>query len=155
MPPGHRDGHRGAHPGNLPARPQTQGVRDVQHHPRYHGHPDPPASGHPRRRGHRCPHRHRASAGSLYFGLKAGGGWIASAVLFAAAWPLWILSAAGLTRGSARARKIALGLASALLVFSVFKIVRFHESASDLIASVDLMLLACLMTASTRRFTTR
>ena len=95
------------------------------------------------------------SAGAVYFGLQAGGGWIVSAALFAAAWPLWILSAARLTRGSARARKIALGLATALLAFSVFKIVRFHESASYLIASVDLVLLACLMTTSTRRFTTR
>jgi hypothetical protein len=95
------------------------------------------------------------SAGALYFGLRAGGGWIASAALFAAAWPLWILSAAGLIRRSARARKIALGLAAALLAFSVFKIIRFHESASYLIASLDLVLLACLMTAPTRRFTTR
>jgi len=95
------------------------------------------------------------SAGALYFGLHAGGAWIASAALFAATWPLWILSAAGLTRRSACARKIALGLATALLAFSVFKIVRFHESASYLIASVDLVLLACLMAASTRRFTTR
>ena len=95
------------------------------------------------------------SAGALYFGLQAGGGWIASAALFAAAWPLWILSAIGLTRGSARARKTALGLAAVLLAFSVFKIVRFHESASYLIASLDLLLLACLMAASTRRFTTR
>ena len=95
------------------------------------------------------------SAGALYFGLQAGGGWIASAALFAAAWPLWILSAVGLTRGSARARKTALGLAAVLLAFSVFKIVRFHESASYLIASLDLLLLACLMAASTRRFTTR
>jgi hypothetical protein len=95
------------------------------------------------------------SAGALYFGLKAGGGWIVSAALFAAAWPLWIVSAAGLTRGSARARTIALGLATALLAFSVFKIIRFHESASYLIASLDLVLLACLMAASTRRFTTR
>ena len=95
------------------------------------------------------------SAGALFFGLQAGGGWIISAALFAAAWPLWILSAAGLTRRSARARKIALGLATALLAFSVFKIVRFHESASYLIASLDLVLLACLMAASTRRFTTR
>ena len=95
------------------------------------------------------------SAGAVYFGLHAGGGWIISAALFAAAWPLWILSAAGLTRRSARARKIALGLATALLAFSVFKIVRFHESASYLIASLDLVPLACLTTASTRRFTTR
>jgi hypothetical protein len=95
------------------------------------------------------------SAGALYFGLQAGGGWIASAVLFAAAWPLWILSAVGLTRGSARARKVASGLAAALLAFSVFKIVRFHESASYLVASLDLVLLACLTAASTRRFTTR
>jgi len=95
------------------------------------------------------------SAGALYFGLQAGGGWIASAVIFAAAWPLWIISAIGLTRGSARARTIALGLAAALLAFSVFKIVRFHESASYLIASLDLVLLACLMAFSTRRFTTR
>ncbi len=95
------------------------------------------------------------SAGALYFGLQAGGGWIASATLFAAAWPLWILSAVGLTRGSARARKIALGLATALLAFSVFKIVWIHESASYLVASLDLVLLACLMAASTRRFTTR
>ena len=87
------------------------------------------------------------SAGSLYFGLQAGRGWIVSAALFAAAWPLWILSAAGLTRRSARARKIGLGLATALLAFSVFKIVRFHESASYLIASLDLMLLACLTAA--------
>jgi len=42
-----------------------------------------------------------------------------------------------------------------LLAFSVFKIIRFHESASYLIASVDLVLLACLMAASTRRFTSR
>jgi hypothetical protein len=95
------------------------------------------------------------SVGALYFGLQAGGGWIASAVLFAVAWPLWILSAIGLTRGSARARKVALGLATALLAFSAFKIVRFHESASYLIASLDLVLLACLTAASTRRFTTR
>ena len=95
------------------------------------------------------------SAGALYFGLQAGGGWIASAALFAAAWPLWILSAVGLTRGSARARKTALGLAAALLAFSIFKIVRFHESASYLVASLDLVLLACLTAASTRRFTTR
>jgi hypothetical protein len=95
------------------------------------------------------------SAGALYFGLQADGGWIASAALFAAAWPLWILSAAALTRRSARSRNIALGLAAALLAFSVFKIVRFHESASYLITIVDLVLLACLMTASTRRFTTR
>jgi hypothetical protein len=95
------------------------------------------------------------SAGALYFGLKAGGGWVASAALFAAAWPLWILSAAGLTRGSARARKIALGLATTLLAFSVFKIIWLHESASYLIASLDLVLLACLMAAPTRRFTTR
>jgi hypothetical protein len=95
------------------------------------------------------------SAGALYFGLQAGGGWLASATIFAATWPLWILSAAGLVRGSARARKIALGLAAALLAFSVFKIVRFHESASYLIASLDLVLLACLMAPSTRRFTTR
>jgi len=94
-------------------------------------------------------------AGALYFGLQAGGGWIASAVVFAAAWPLWILSAAGLTRGSARARKIALGLATALLAFSVFKIVRFHESASYLIAAFDLVLLACLTASPARRFTTR
>ena len=95
------------------------------------------------------------SAGALYFGLQAGGGWIASAALFAAAWPLWILSAIGLTRGSARARKIALGLATTLLAFSVFKIIWLHESASYLIASLDLVLLACLMAAPTRRFTTR
>lgn len=95
------------------------------------------------------------SAGALYFGLQAGGGWIVSAALFAAAWPLWILSAAGLTRRSARARKIAIGLATALLAFSVFKIIRFHESASYLIAILDLALLACLMTAPTRRFATR
>jgi len=95
------------------------------------------------------------SAGAVYFGLQAGGGWIISAALFAAAWPLWILSAAGLTRGSARARKIALSLATPLLAFSVFKIARFHESASYLITSIDLVLLACLMAASTRRFTTR
>jgi hypothetical protein len=95
------------------------------------------------------------SAGALYFGLQAGGGWIASAALFAAAWPLWIISAVGITRGSARARKIALGLATALLAYSVFKIIRFHESASYLIASLDLLLLACLMASPTRRFTTR
>lgn len=95
------------------------------------------------------------SAGALYFGLQAGGGWIVSAALFAAAWPLWILSAVGLARRSARARTIALGLATALLAFSVFKIVRFHESASYLIASLDLVLLACLKAAPTRRFTTR
>lgn len=95
------------------------------------------------------------SAGALYFGLQAGGGWIASVVIFAAAWPLWIISAIGLTRRSARARKIALGLATALLAFSAFKIVWIHESASYLIASLDLMLLACLMAGATRRFTTR
>ena len=95
------------------------------------------------------------SAGALYFGLKAGGGWIASASLFAAAWPLWIISAVGLTRRSARARKVALGLATALLAFSAFKIVWLHESASYPIASLDVVLLACLMAASTRRFTTR
>ncbi len=95
------------------------------------------------------------SAGALYFGLQAGGGWIASAVIFTATWPLWIFSAAGLTRGSARAHAIALGLATALLAFSVFKIIWIHESASSLIASLDLVLLACLMAASTRRFTTR
>jgi len=69
--------------------------------------------------------------------------------------PLWIISAVGLTRGSARARKIALGLATALLAFSAFKIIWLHESASYLIASLDVVLLACLMAASTRRFTTR
>jgi len=95
------------------------------------------------------------SAGALFFGLQAGGGWIISAALFAAAWPLWILSAVGLTRRSARARTVALGLATALLAFSVVKIVRFHESASYLIASLDLVLLACLTAAPTRRFTTR
>jgi hypothetical protein len=95
------------------------------------------------------------SAGALYFGLQAGGGWIVSAAIFAAVWPLWIVSAAGLARGSARARTIALGLAAALLAFSVFKIIWIHESASYLIASVDLALLACLMAASTRRFTSR
>jgi putative effector of murein hydrolase LrgA (UPF0299 family) len=46
-------------------------------------------------------------------------------------------------------------LATALLAFSVFKIVWIHESASYLIASLDLVLLACLTAASTRRFTTR
>jgi hypothetical protein len=95
------------------------------------------------------------SAGALYFGLQAGGGWIASAVIFTATWPLWIISAIGLTRGSARARTIELGLATALLAFSVFKIAWIHESASYLIASLDLVLLACLMASSTRRFTTR
>ena len=35
------------------------------------------------------------------------------------------------------------------------KIVWIHESASYLIASLDLVLLACLMASSTRRFTTR
>ena len=95
------------------------------------------------------------SVGGVYFGLKAGGGWIASAALFAAAWPLWILSAAGLIRGSARARKIALGLATALLAFSAFKITWIHQSSSYPIAAVDLVLLACLMAPSTRRFTSR
>jgi hypothetical protein len=95
------------------------------------------------------------SAGGLYFGLQAGGGWIAGAALFAAAWPLWILSAIGLTRGSARARKVALGLATALMAFNVYKITWIHESASYLIASLDLVLLACLSVAPTRRFTTR
>jgi hypothetical protein len=95
------------------------------------------------------------SAGALYFGLQAGGAWIISATLFAAAWPLWIASAIGLTRGSARARKIAVGLATALLAFSAFKIIWLHESASYLIASLDLVLLAGLMAAPTRRYTTR
>ena len=95
------------------------------------------------------------SAGALYFGLQAGGGWIASAALFTIAWPLWILSAVGLTRGSARARQIALGLATALLAFCVFKIAWIHESASYPIAALDLVLVACLMAASTRRFTIR
>ena len=94
------------------------------------------------------------SFGGLYFGLQAGGAWIVSATLFAAAWPLWIATAIGFTRGSARAREIAVGLAAALLAFSVFKIIRFHESASYLVACLDLVLLACLMAAPTRRFTT-
>jgi hypothetical protein len=95
------------------------------------------------------------SFGGLYFGLQAGGAWIISATLFAAAWPLWIVSAVGLTRGSARARKIAIGLATALLGFSLFKIIWLHESASYLVASLDLVLLACLTAAPTRRFSTR
>jgi hypothetical protein len=88
-------------------------------------------------------------------GLQAGGAWIVSATLFAAAWPLWIVSAIGLTRGSARARKAAVGLATALLAFSAFKIIRFHESASYLVASLDLVLQACLTAAPTRRFSAR
>ena len=95
------------------------------------------------------------SFGGLYFGLQAGGAWVVSATFFAAAWPLWIVSAIGLARGSARARKLAVGLATALLAFSVFKIIRFHESASYLVASVDLVLLACLTAAPTRRFSAR
>ena len=95
------------------------------------------------------------SIGGLYFGLQTGGAWIVSATLFAAAWPLWIVSAVGLTRGSARARKIAIGLATALLGFSLFKIIWLHESASYLVASLDLVLLACLNAAPTRRFSAR
>ena len=95
------------------------------------------------------------SFGGLYFGLQAGGAWIVSATLFAAAWPLWIVSAVGLTRGSARARKAAIGLATALLAFSAFKIIWLHESASYLVASLDLVLLACLTAAPTRRFSAR
>ena len=95
------------------------------------------------------------SFGGLYFGLQAGGGWIVSATLFAAAWPLWIVSAIGLIRGSARARKVAVGLATALLGFSAFKIIWIHESASYLVASLDLVLLACLTATPTRRFSTR
>ena len=95
------------------------------------------------------------SFGGLYFGLQAGGAWIVSAVLFAAAWPLWIVSAVGLTRGSGPAHKIAVGLAAALLAFSISKIIWIHESASYLVASVDLVLLACLMAVSTRRFIAR
>ena len=95
------------------------------------------------------------SFGGLYFGLQAGGAWIVSATIFAAAWPLWIVSAIGLIRGSARARKLAVGLATALLAFSVFKIIRFHESASYLVASVALILLACLTAAPTRKFSAR
>ena len=82
-------------------------------------------------------------------------GWIVSATLFAAAWPLWIVSAIGLIRGSARARKVAVGLATALLGFSAFKIIWIHESASYLVASLDLVLLACLTATPTRRFSTR
>jgi hypothetical protein len=37
----------------------------------------------------------------------------------------------------------------------VFKIAWIHESASYPIAALDLVLVACLMAASTRRFTTR
>jgi hypothetical protein len=92
------------------------------------------------------------SFGGLYFGLQAGGAWIASATLFAAAWPVWIATAIGLIRGSARARKIAVGLAAALLAFSAFKIIWIHESASYLVACLDLVLLACL-TATPTRFT--
>jgi len=44
---------------------------------------------------------------------------------------------------------------TALLAFSAFKIIWIHESAPYLIASLDLVLLACLMAASTRRFITR
>ena len=95
------------------------------------------------------------SFGGLYFGLQAGGAWIVSATLFAAAWPLWIVSAVGLPRGSARARKVAVGLATALLAFSAFKIIWLHESASYLVASLDLVLLACLTATPTRRFSTR
>ena len=95
------------------------------------------------------------SFGGLYFGLQAGGAWIISATLFAAAWPLWIVSAVGLTRGSARARKAAAGLATALLAFSAFKIIWLHESASYLVAALDLVLLACLNAAPTRRFSAR
>lgn len=95
------------------------------------------------------------SFGAVYFGLQAGGAWIASATLFAAAWPLWIATAIGLTRGSARSRKIAVGLATALLAFSAFKIIWIHESASYLVASLDLVLLACLTATPTRRFTAR
>ena len=81
------------------------------------------------------------SCGGLYFGLQAGGGWIVSAI--------------GLIRGSARARKVAVGLATALLGFSAFKIIWIHESASYLVASLDLVLLACLTATPTRRFSTR
>ena len=95
------------------------------------------------------------SFGGLYFGLQAGGGWIVSATLFAAAWPLWMVSAVGLIRGSARARKVAVGLATALLAFSAFKIIWLHESASYLVASLDLVLLACLIATPTRRFSAR
>jgi len=95
------------------------------------------------------------SFGGLYFGLQAGGGWIVSATLFAAAWPLWIVSAIGLIRGSARARKVSVGLGAALLAFSAFKIIWIHESASYLVASLDLVLLACLTVTPTRRFSVR
>jgi len=43
-------------------------------------------------------------------------------------------------------------VATALLAFSVFKIVWLHESASYLIACVDLVLLGCLMAAPSRKF---
>ena len=92
------------------------------------------------------------SAGALYFGLQAGGAWIVSAILFGAAWPLWIVSAVGLARGSAGAHKIALAVATALLAFSVFKIVWLHKSASYLIACIDLVLLGCVMAAPSRKF---
>jgi len=95
------------------------------------------------------------SFGGLYFGLQAGGAWIASATLFAVAWPLWIATAIGLARGSARAREIAVALAAALLAFSTFKIIWIHESASYLVACLGLVLLACLTAAPTRRFTAR
>ena len=95
------------------------------------------------------------SFGGLYFGLQAGGAWIVSATLFAAAWPLWIVSAVGLIRGSGRAHKIAVGLAAGLLAFSIFKIIWIHESTSYMVAAVDLVLLACLMAVSTRRFIAR
>lgn len=95
------------------------------------------------------------SVGGLYFGLQAGGAWIVSATLFAAAWPLWIVSAIGLTRGSARARTLAAGLATALLAFSAFKIIWLHESASYLVGSLALVLLAGLTAAPARRFSAR
>jgi len=66
-----------------------------------------------------------------------------------------MVSAVGLIRGSARARKVAIGLATALLAFSTFKIIWLHESASYLVASLDLVLLACLIATPTRRFSAR
>jgi hypothetical protein len=94
------------------------------------------------------------SAGALYFGLQAGGDWIASRHIHRH------LAAMDPQRCRAHPRigpcprdRARPGHRAAR--FSAFKIIWIHESASYLIASLDLVLLACLTAASTRRFITR
>ena len=60
-----------------------------------------------------------------------------------------------LTSASKARARLRSAWATALLAFSAYKIIWIHESASYLVASLDLILLACLMAKSTRRFTAR